>query len=76
MWLHSVLMPAFLRTFVLGGDERDRTADPLLARQVLSQLSYTPILGLHPQNPGKIISHYTVFTLAFVRALFVSFHTP
>ena len=28
---------------VLGGDERNRTADPLLARQVLSQLSYTPI---------------------------------
>ena len=26
-----------------GGDKRDRTADPLLARQVLSQLSYTPI---------------------------------
>ena len=25
-----------------GGDKRDRTADPLLARQVLSQLSYTP----------------------------------
>ena len=25
-----------------GGDERDRTADPLLAKQVLSQLSYTP----------------------------------
>ena len=28
----------------LGGDKRDRTADPLLARQVLSQLSYTPML--------------------------------
>ena len=28
---------------ILGGDERNRTADPLLARQVLSQLSYTPI---------------------------------
>ena len=27
-----------------GGDEEDRTPDPLLARQVLSQLSYTPIL--------------------------------
>ncbi len=27
-----------------GGDERIRTADPLLARQVLSQLSYTPRL--------------------------------
>ena len=26
-----------------GGDERARTADPLLAKQVLSQLSYTPI---------------------------------
>ena len=30
--------------FDLGGDKRNRTADPLLARQVLSQLSYTPIL--------------------------------
>ena len=27
----------------VGGDNRDRTDDPLLARQVLSQLSYTPI---------------------------------
>ena len=26
-----------------GGGERDRTDDPLLAKQVLSQLSYTPI---------------------------------
>ena len=26
-----------------GGDEQNRTVDPLLARQVLSQLSYTPI---------------------------------
>ena len=26
----------------LGGDEESRTPDPLLARQVLSQLSYTP----------------------------------
>ena len=25
-----------------GGDEEDRTPDPLRARQVLSQLSYTP----------------------------------
>ena len=27
----------------LGGGKRDRTADPLLAKQVLSQLSYTPV---------------------------------
>ena len=29
-----------------GGDEGNRTLDPLLAGQVLSQLSYTPILGM------------------------------
>ena len=29
-----------------GGDDGIRTHDPLLAGQVLSQLSYTPILGL------------------------------
>ena len=28
-----------------GGDDGVRTHDPLLAGQVLSQLSYTPILG-------------------------------
>ena len=35
-----------LNKFVLnkfGGDKRDRTADPLLAKQVLSQLSYIPL---------------------------------
>ncbi len=36
---------SFQRTlpFRVGGDKQNRTADPLLARQVLSQLSYTPI---------------------------------
>ncbi len=29
---------------IFGGRGRDRTGDPLLAKQVLSQLSYTPIL--------------------------------
>ncbi len=29
---------------LFGGAERDRTADPLLAKQVLSQLSYSPNL--------------------------------
>ena len=28
----------------IGGGERDRTDDPLLAKQVLSQLSYTPVI--------------------------------
>ena len=31
--------------FYYGGGKRDRTADPLLARQVLSQLSYTPTIS-------------------------------
>ena len=35
-----------------GGGERDRTDDPLLARQVLSQLSYTPnLVGLGGLEP-------------------------
>ena len=34
-----------LRNRRFGGDEGNRTLDPLLAGQVLSQLSYTPILG-------------------------------
>ena len=28
-----------------GGASRDRTDDPLLAKQVLSQLSYGPLIG-------------------------------
>ena len=35
-----------LRVFLAGGDEEVRTPDPLRARQVLSQLSYTPIHGM------------------------------
>ncbi len=31
-----------------GGGKRARTADPLLAKQVLSQLSYTPRLAAEP----------------------------
>ena len=39
-------MPTFIG---FGGDEENRTPDPLLARQVLSQLSYTPInMGSRP----------------------------
>ena len=32
------------RMFPSSGDNEIRTRDPLLARQVLSQLSYTPII--------------------------------
>ena len=33
-----------------GGAERDRTADPLLAKQVLSQLSYSPIVWCYRRS--------------------------
>ena len=36
-----------------GGDEQNRTVDPLLARQVLSQLSYTPVL----RYAAKLLLH-------------------
>ena len=35
------LLPGVSRPQI-GGDDRDRTGDPLLAKQVLSQLSYIP----------------------------------
>ena len=37
--------------FRANGDGEIRTLDPLLARQVLSQLSYTPIMGLSGLEP-------------------------
>ena len=40
-------LPDFLKRIPLSnGGERDRTDDPLRARQVLSQLSYTPVIHL------------------------------
>ena len=44
-----------------GGDKRDRTADPLLAKQVLSQLSYTPICSILDFEPESLmIIHYSI----------------
>ena len=51
-----------------GGDEENRTPDPLLARQVLSQLSYTPMLLLSLILPFPIqrlnsLTYIVVFAL-------------
>ena len=43
-FLCSVFKVQFPTLKLDGGDNRDRTDDPLLAKQVLSQLSYTPML--------------------------------
>ena len=47
----SVVRSSQLSYGPIGGDKRVRTVDPLLAKQVLSQLSYTPVyLGQDPEN--------------------------
>ena len=46
--------------FVLNGDGEIRTLDPLLARQVLSQLSYTPIEIWHPPALPCRLQHSTI----------------
>ena len=45
-----------------GGDERDRTADPLLARQVLSQLSYTPIFFARAVFPSTCTVLFALYS--------------
>ena len=43
-----------LSSLAFGGDDGNRTHDPLLAGQVLSQLSYTPILGFLSADHSKL----------------------
>ena len=47
-----VILPPF------GGDEENRTPDPLLARQVLSQLSYTPVLNRARKYFPTLFHHF------------------
>ena len=44
--LQNLLCALHIRLPKTGGASRDRTDDPLLAKQVLSQLSYGPIDGI------------------------------
>ena len=63
------LLPFPLAAFAAGGDEGIRTPDPLLAKQVLCQLSYTPLPGTEGsslQNTLKIKQ----------RACFIENHRP
>ena len=43
-----------LKSYDSSGDEEIRTLDPLLARQVLSQLSYIPIIWRPPTLPHRL----------------------
>ena len=59
----------------LGGDEEIRTLDPLLAGQVLSQLSYTPVAvllqGFFTDPENRTTNSDTRLSLAFSRTLIV-----
>ena len=46
--------PSVILSRGCGGDDGVRTHDPLLAGQVLSQLSYTPISGFLRNDPQKL----------------------
>ena len=45
-------------SYSFNGDGEIRTHDPLLARQVLSQLSYTPIMLAPSCSPGPSPARY------------------
>ena len=45
-----------------GGDKEARTLDPLLAKQVLSQLSYTPTVSRFGVNFLYLLVEVPVFT--------------
>ena len=57
-----------------GGDERDRTDDPLLAKQVLSQLSYTPKyllkIFIRPSKLNNDLSELPELTLDVKQVVF------
>ena len=65
VWYASVTSEIFGLAFFLmvtsaNGDGEIRTLDPLLARQVLSQLSYTPTEIWHPPALPCRLQHSTI----------------
>ena len=48
-----------------GGDEENRTPDPLLARQVLSQLSYAPVSWLHFLSETHPVRYFSDVSYTF-----------
>ena len=51
--VEGFLLWVWFKSLSLGGDNRDRTDDPLLAKQVLSQLSYTPVAFLFQRSTNE-----------------------
>ena len=55
-----------MQTQSAGGDKRDRTVDLLLAKQALSQLSYTPVLAAFSGTRFFTVCHRLKIQLASV----------
>ena len=54
---------SFAKSFLCDGDGEIRTLDPLRARQVLSQLSYAPVVQLYGLKNGLKWTRTTDLTL-------------
>ena len=78
MWFCRLLSfrTLLFRTLVLGGDKRDRTADPLLAKQVLSQLSYTPMFGFPSVFQASFCRHSFSLSILKIEQCFLSTCSP
>ena len=59
-----------------GGDEEDRTPDPLLAKQVLSQLSYTPMFGFPSVFQASFCRHSFSLSILKIEQCFLSTCSP
>jgi hypothetical protein len=57
---HLSYRPNVSRTSCRGGASRDRTDDPLLAKQVLSQLSYGPVIMTQTDRAWRDLSRMQV----------------
>ncbi len=63
------------RATICGGNNRARTCDPLLVRQMLSQLSYAPVASCNAYimipYPGVFVKRFFIrFEKKFVRIVF------
>ena len=61
---------------LLGGGKEDRTPDPLLAKQVLSQLSYTPMFGFPSVFQASFCRHSFSLSILKIEQCFLSTCSP
>ena len=70
-----IFSPFCFEAFASGGDDGIRTHDPLLAGQVLSQLSYTPIRVIYFKQSLKIEQLFSILNLILLNLFEFYEHT-